>query len=69
MTNPKSTHSKEFDKHHQKERLETLIMKCWNCNIPRTHIYLGDFGNKQLHKYTYKCSGCDAKYISSRRLN
>ena len=68
MTNPQSIDPKEFGKYHNITRLETIIRDCWNCEKPRTFVYLGNQGTQFNPKHVYKCMSCEIHYVNQKKL-
>jgi len=59
---------RHFDKFHQKEKLEMIVLNCRDCQRLITHIYLGNFGNLLKLQHTYQCMHCKTLYVSPKKL-
>lgn len=55
---------KDFNKFHQKEKLETIIKDCWKCGKTRPYVYVGE----ENGIYLYDCLFCGIRYSSAKKL-
>ncbi len=71
MSKPKhlfSDHPENFQKFHQKKRLETIIRNCFHCAKPTVYIYKGNVGVPWKPEHLYECIVCGVHYTVSKKV-